>query len=323
MRRFPILFSLLLTLLVSACEQRSKGILSKGKMKEVLYDYHLAQAISSNANGSERRNGEEYLRAVFEKHGVTEAEFDSSLVWYNAHTDELKDIYKDLQERFTQENENLQLTTGNSEMVALISEGGDTTNLWNGEKVILLRNRDIQRLEKFTIKADTSFRSNDRFILSAKVQFLQEDNSSHDNNVTIALALRNKDGKTFSQVQQVNFAGLQQLNIAQASTSDISEISGFFYYQGKASERNLCIINNISLIRMHEKEEPAQPEPQDSVQTDTIHHDSLPTRQTQPRLSPEELREQTTKDNDRVEIKRMPDKRTPNSFGPRRRPVRR
>ena len=48
-------------------------------LEEILYDYHLAQAMAENgARDSMDFRRYSYVRAVFDKHGVTEAEFDTS-----------------------------------------------------------------------------------------------------------------------------------------------------------------------------------------------------------------------------------------------------
>ena len=45
MRNTPLLIvCLILAFSILSCEQRPEGILSKGEMEDVLYDYHLAQA---------------------------------------------------------------------------------------------------------------------------------------------------------------------------------------------------------------------------------------------------------------------------------------
>ena len=101
MRNTPLLIvCLILAFSILSCEQRPEGILSKGEMEDVLYDYHLAQAMADWVPGHEGESNQPYIDAVFRKHGITQAEFDSSLVWYNAHASDLKDIYESLKDRY-------------------------------------------------------------------------------------------------------------------------------------------------------------------------------------------------------------------------------
>ncbi|MBQ1664889.1 MAG: DUF4296 domain-containing protein, partial [Bacteroidaceae bacterium] len=109
MRKFLLFILALVTF--SSCEKSTTHVISKGKMKKVLYDFHLAQAMSEDLPYNEREKATDYIQAVFDKHGITQEEFDSAVVWYNAHNEDLQDIYKDLQTLYTQEQEQLQLTT--------------------------------------------------------------------------------------------------------------------------------------------------------------------------------------------------------------------
>ena len=130
------------------------------------------QGIVNDLSAEEReKKAQDYMNAVFEKHGITEAQFDSSIVYYNRHTKDLHKIYSNLKERYTAVNEEIQLVNGNNDMMAIFSTGGDTTNLWSSAKLLTLRNKDLLNKESFTIHADTSFRRQDQFILTLSPVF--------------------------------------------------------------------------------------------------------------------------------------------------------
>ena len=85
---------LLITILVVctlSCDNSSDKVVSKSKMEQVLYDYHLAQALMATLPEEERYKAEMYIESVYEKNGITHEEFDSSMVYYNRHADELKE----------------------------------------------------------------------------------------------------------------------------------------------------------------------------------------------------------------------------------------
>ena len=97
-RRIYIL--LLLVLMVFAgC--RPKGILSSRQMRDVLYDLHRADAILRTA-GLETGHDDvigNFYEVVLEKHGITQAQFDSSLVWYTDHPSRFDKIYPKIEKR--------------------------------------------------------------------------------------------------------------------------------------------------------------------------------------------------------------------------------
>ena len=315
--RGSLLFLLLLFLFV-ACDDRPKDVLSRGKMEDVLYDYHIMQGIIDELPSDEREaKAQDYINAVFEKHGITEAQFDSSIVYYNRHTKELHKIYSNLKERYTTVNDEIQLVNGNNDMMAIFATGGDTTNLWNSAKLLTLRNKDLLNRESFTIHADTSFRRQDQFILTLQPVFIKEGGADYDIQLHVGLSVLYKSGKHVGTTRLINNNGLQQLTLQTSKDEDIKTVTGFFYYKGKKTTRNLCLIDNISLVRMHEKAAEPTAEATDSVKTDTLVTDTMP-KPVERRLTPEELRQQNKSD-EHINIQRAPSVRTPNSIGPRRR----
>ena len=307
----------LLMFLLMACDDRPKDVLSRGKMEDVLYDYHIMQGIIDELPSEEREaKAQDYINAVFEKHGITEAQFDSSIVYYNRHTKDLHKIYSNLKERYSTVNDEIQLVNGNNDMMAVFATGGDTTNLWNSAKLLALRNKDLLNRESFTIQADTSFRRQDQFILTLNPLFIRENQCDYDIQLHVGLSILYASGKHAGMTRMLNTSGIQQLTLQTSPDEDIKTITGFFYYRGKKTTRNLCLIDNISLVRMHQKE-PEQPVQTDSVKTDSLATDTL-NKPIERRLSPEELR-QMNKSNEHINIQRAPSVRTPNSIGPRRR----
>lgn len=317
-----VLCTLFYFLLVS-CEQRPAGILSKSEMEEVLYDYHLTQAMTDWTDESENTSHQAMLEAVFEKHGTTQAEFDSSLVWYNAHASDLKDIYENLRDRFTFENQKLQLAVGENQLSAVVSENGDTTNLWNGPALLLLRNSQLLNMEKFTIKGDSLFQRGDHFVFSGEVIVLCEERFNRDLQFIAALSVGMKDGSRLGDSYPMNNSGRFNIDLRTSNRQTPSQLSCFFQYQSSDDIRNFCIVRNLSLIRMHTHpaevdsldREAGEADAADSVAVQPVN--SKPVRK--PRLTPEQLRIQSQDDVQKIEIRTAPERRTPNSFGPTRR----
>ena len=125
-------------LLLCSCEQKPEGILSKGKMEEVLYDYHIAQYMASTLPYDDRYKSQLYIEAVFDKHGISEAQFDTSLVYYNRHTDQIRDIYDHVKHRLEDYDAKLQLESGSNEIRASFTLGGDTADIWSGHDVVFM-----------------------------------------------------------------------------------------------------------------------------------------------------------------------------------------
>ena len=67
----------------------TKDVIHPDKMEDILYDYHLTTAMSGNISYDENYKKEALRNYVYRKHHVTKAEFDSSMVWYTRHTENL------------------------------------------------------------------------------------------------------------------------------------------------------------------------------------------------------------------------------------------
>ena len=95
-----------LTVLLTGC--RPRGILSSRQMRSVLVDLHKTDALLQVHGLQHGHDFEEdrYYAAVLEEHGITQAQFDSSLVWYTHHPQLFDKIYpkvlNDLHEEYEQ-----------------------------------------------------------------------------------------------------------------------------------------------------------------------------------------------------------------------------
>ena len=86
---------ILAVLAVSFVSCRPKGILSSRKMKDVMIDLHKMDGMIEAAHmeyGYDEAKALYYAQ-VLEKHGITQAQFDSSLVWYTANPALFDKIY--------------------------------------------------------------------------------------------------------------------------------------------------------------------------------------------------------------------------------------
>lgn len=314
-----VLFFLLIILFIS-CEDRPKNVLSRSEMENVLYDYHMMQGIINQLPGEERtEKAQDYINAVFEKHGITEAQFDTSIIYYNRHAEDLHKIYKNLKERYNAANEEIQIVNGNNDMMAIYETGGDTTNLWSSSSLYAFHHKSLLNKESFTIYADSSFHKNDQLIMTLTPLFIRESRDDYDISLCVGLSVMYTDGRHIGTTRTITNNGTQQLTLKTDAEKEVKSITGFFYYRGKKSTRNLCIVDNISLIRMHEKA-PETPEViinTDSVKADSTAEDSM-AQPIERRLTPEEVR-QKNKSGDHIHIQTAPSVRTPNSIGPRRR----
>jgi hypothetical protein len=88
---------------MTACQQRPKNVLSERNMTAVLVDMHLLEG-TLDAKGigySQFDLKSKYFNSILEKYNITQADFDSSVVWYTKNPKTYSDIYIDVNKRLT------------------------------------------------------------------------------------------------------------------------------------------------------------------------------------------------------------------------------
>lgn len=94
--RLRIFGMIMLFCLAASCSRVPKYIISEKKMRAVLYDMQLAEGLVETKNESFQTSEERkaVYNAVFSKHQITQAQYDSSLVWYGKNMDLYMRIYR-------------------------------------------------------------------------------------------------------------------------------------------------------------------------------------------------------------------------------------
>ena len=291
---------ILCVLLLGACQPDvPSGILSEDDLEEVLYDYHLAQGAAENTGGDMEIQRYLYVQSVFQKHGITEAEFDSSMVWYSSRPDKLYKMYQRLGDRYATESRSLGLGVSETELYANMSSVGDTANIWSGSRILVLECNRTDNLRMLHIKADSTFLPGDDYKLSFSSNLLGDCREAY-----AMLNVTYKDGKTSSSVMRLMSSPRVMMDLPQRKDCEDYETERIcitFYVPlnlQRVVSGFLCI-SNPALLRMHRVKTPAAA-PKDSVQTqkdslalDSLGTDSLhpvPSPDTLQRLTPEEMR---------------------------------
>ena len=252
------------------------GVLSKGKMTDILYDYHLAIAMSQNDNGGDNGISVAYREAVLKKHDVTSAEFDSSMVYYMRHTELLEDVYKDLADRMNKEVVSLGGNESGMGQFDNLSASGDTANVWNLASSMVFSTYSPFNEQSFYLAADSSYYKGDCLMLDFDTQFIYQD-GMRDGIALLAVQFAND-----SIAQSVIHISSSQHYSVQVTDNDkigIKAVKGYFmltdggYSSGDASATTLKLmfLQHIKLIRMHPQkvEQPKDGAVGDSAKVDS------------------------------------------------------
>ena len=254
-QRLVIFFVTVTTILVTGCRPSVPGdYIQPGTMEDILYDYHLAQAMAMNPTINEKNtsfNEELYRKTVLKKYGISEAEFDSSMVYYMRHTEQLHGIYEHLAKRFS--DDALELGADESEVnkYNVLTNKGDTANIWAGNKSAVLTPRAPFNRLAFSIEADTTFHKGDIFLFKFSTMFLFQDGIKDG---VAAIAIKYQNDSVVSQVIHVTSNDNYKINLYTDDNHMIKEMNGFIFVGGGGSSLTtlkLVFVNNIQIIRFH------------------------------------------------------------------------
>ena len=242
---------------VSSCKPSlPSGVLSKGKMTDILYDYHLALAMAHMDDNGDKGQSLAYREAVLRKHDVTSAEFDSSMVYYMRHTELLEDVYKDLTDRYNNEITAMGGSAKEGGEFANLSATGDTANVWNLATSMVFMPVKPFNSTSFDIKVDSTFHKGDRLMLDFDAQFIYQDGMR---NGVAMLAVQFGNDSIAQRTIMIQSTQHYSVELSDADSLGIKSVKGYFMLMnddngtGVSSQTTLKLmfLEHIKLIRMH------------------------------------------------------------------------
>ena len=245
-----------LALLTSCGKEIPDEIIQPSKMERVLYDYHLTLGMSENSKNTEKEARKKY---VFQKHGITAADFDSSMVWYTRESKELMSIYENLNKRFKREYEHVErLLESREEANTRSFASGDTVDVWMKENILWFTKSPLNNRLTFEIKADSTFHPKDAFDWNMDYYFMTEGEAIMGLNVIY------ENDSVIGMTKSITESGPQSIYLHTDSAYNIKSLNGFVYVpQNQAKQPNI-LLHKINLTRYH------MPEPTDSLSTDSV-----------------------------------------------------
>lgn len=242
---------------VSSCKPSlPSGVLSKGKMTDILYDYHLALSMAHMDDNGDKGQSLAYREAVLRKHDVTSAEFDSSMVYYMRHTELLEDVYKDLTDRYNNEITAMGGSAKEGGEFANLSATGDTANVWNLATSMVFMPVKPFNSTSFDIKVDSTFHKGDRLMLDFDAQFIYQDGMR---NGVAMLAVQFGNDSIAQRTIMIQSTQHYSVELSDADSLGIKSVKGYFMLMnddngtGVSSQTTLKLmfLEHIKLIRMH------------------------------------------------------------------------
>lgn len=234
--------------LMSCQIERPETVMSDVQMERVLYDYHIARAIGEEVPYDENYKRVLYVESVFKKHGITQASFDSSMVWFARNPEVLSKIYEKVNEKLRAEKEHINSLIAIRDNKPKESQPGDSIDVWMWQHIYRLTGIPLNNRMSFTLVTDTNFYERDTLCWSVRFRF--EERTDTFNLPVMALQIQYENDSLVGQVNEVRESGVQSISLSADMLGPIKEVRGFIYYPLQSKSRVL-LLDHISLMRYH------------------------------------------------------------------------
>lgn len=243
---------LLLAFCLTACQvKRPETVLTDAKMEDVLYDFHIAKAMGEEVPYSESYKRVLYIESVYKKHGITQADFDTSMVWFARHPDALTKIYEKVNTRLKAERDGINHLIALRDHKPKESAPGDSIDVWIWQHIYHLTGMPLDNKLTFTLPSDTNFKDRDTLRWTVRFRFPE---GAPDSLTAPRMAMQILYAKdTVSGMLKVGKSGTETISLTADTAGAIKEIRGFIYYPMQSSARTL-LTDRISLMRYHAKD---------------------------------------------------------------------
>jgi hypothetical protein len=229
--------------LVSSCSKVPDDILPEKKMKDVMVDIQLAENIINTnyqAYPDSARKGA-LFQAVFRKHNITQAIYDSSLVWYGKNLDKLMRIYdlalNDINEQIRE--------LGDVQANAASSTNQDSVDIWPRHDFLTLYPEALFNGTIFDIKPEKEYMSGSIFVLSMHIWGIRPQ-MRHTPEVRVSAELTDT---TLVINQKIINDGHQEIILRTLPTRQTRRVYGYIRMDNTETAYHKIYIDSLRLIK--------------------------------------------------------------------------
>ena len=112
---------------------------------------------------------------MFKRYGIDETEFENSLKYYLRHNQRLKEDIRKYRRTTEKEAQAQGVSASDFSQYGDESLKGDTTNVWNRAKAVILTPQSPYNYHYFEVKTDTTFHKGDQLTLEFDPLFIVQD----------------------------------------------------------------------------------------------------------------------------------------------------
>lgn len=234
---------LVMMLFAASCSKAPKGILTEKEMQRVQADMLIADAMLG-VNYKDYANDTAKValyESVFQKHNITQAKYDSSLVWYGKNLD----IYMKVYERIASDLGKQIHDLGDIQAEVTPTTKNDSVDIWPRRSFMTFYPKSVFNGVIFDIKPDKNFPSGSSFVLGMRVWGLPEGMESYPE---IRINAEQRD-TTIRATQTITKDGYYQTVVRTLATRQVRRVYGSIWMNNADSVYHKIYIDSLDLMR--------------------------------------------------------------------------
>jgi len=161
--RAGLFYLFVISVLLVACNRRPDYVIDEETMTDLLFDVPISEGlldVQGQQMSDHTNYGQEVMAAVLLKHGVTRAQYDTSLVWYSQNLKKLIRIYDDVNKKLESQSEKWSILADERKSNT-ISISGDNVDIWALNRSLLLDESRLSQALFLSIPTDSCFYAGD------------------------------------------------------------------------------------------------------------------------------------------------------------------
>lgn len=238
MRRLLYTGALAALACLAGCKGTPDGVLAPDRMAALMADMRVAGAVTAVQSREYRTDSSRMAlrQAVLDRHGVTQADFDSSLVWYGHNIGK----YQEVTEQSIRILEDRLAAVGSAAAGAM-SVAGDSVDVWSAAPMYVFTPRSVSPYLTFGLDADRNSERGDTYIWRIKLITPPESGAW-------ALTAEYADGAVEVQNADIQATAVRpELTFHTDSTRELRRIHGWLRLDGQGQRP--VYVDSVSLVR--------------------------------------------------------------------------
>lgn len=257
-RLLLILLPLTLVLSLASCDRTPSGVISKSDMANLIVDLQLAEAYMENHVGDFPNDSSRLVvkQSIFKKYGITQQDYDSSLVWYAHNMDDYIKAHNQAIEKLKARHDKLDKGEKDGRMPTdMVADGptkqgpklvteqmarsrihpkryistdtrSDSADLWKGSRFYMLTPGFRRGFITFDVMPDANKQPGDRYQLSYKL-------TRGGNEFKVSLNIDYTDGSTAQVARGTYSDGWVSVDVQSDTARQVRRIYGYLSYDMK------------------------------------------------------------------------------------------